>query len=85
MKQLYDITEVCAMLGTTSRTLRYYEDQGLITSTLKECNESEYWLELLYSIDCLTEKEFSLYKSDCIELRRLLVSFIRALKESSPP
>lgn len=34
VKQLYDITEVCSMLGTTSRTLRYYEDQGLITSTV---------------------------------------------------
>ncbi len=34
MKQLYDITEVCSMLGTTSRTLRYYEDQGLIASTV---------------------------------------------------
>ncbi len=33
MKQLLDITEVCTRLGTTSRTLRYYEEQGLIEST----------------------------------------------------
>ncbi len=31
---LYDITDVCTMLGTTSRTLRYYEEQGLIESTI---------------------------------------------------
>ncbi len=28
---MYDIHQVCRMLGTTSRTLRYYEEQGLIT------------------------------------------------------
>ncbi len=33
METTYDITEVCTRLGTTSRTLRYYEEQGLIEST----------------------------------------------------
>ena len=32
-KSLYDITEVCKMLGTTSRTLRFYEEKGIIEST----------------------------------------------------
>lgn len=32
-KHLYDITEVCRMFGTTSRTLRFYEEKGIITST----------------------------------------------------
>ena len=32
-KQMYDITEVCKMLGTTSRTLRFYEEKGIIQST----------------------------------------------------
>ena len=31
--KLYDITEVCQLLGTTSRTLRFYEEKRLITST----------------------------------------------------
>ena len=30
---LYDITDVCKSLGTTSRTLRFYEEKGVITST----------------------------------------------------
>jgi len=29
----YDITEICKMLGTTSRTLRFYEEKGIISST----------------------------------------------------
>ena len=32
-KQIYDITEVCKMLNTTSRTLRFYEEKGIIQST----------------------------------------------------
>ena len=32
-KSLFDITEVCRMLGTTSRTLRFYEEKGIIQST----------------------------------------------------
>ena len=32
-EQMYDITEVCKMLGTTSRTLRFYEEKGIIKST----------------------------------------------------
>ena len=30
---LYDITEVCRKLATTSRTLRFYEEKGIIAST----------------------------------------------------
>ena len=30
---LYDIGEVCKLLGTTSRTLRFYEEKGIISST----------------------------------------------------
>ena len=33
LKRMYDITEVCRMLGTTSRTLRFYEEKGIIQST----------------------------------------------------
>ena len=48
---------------------------------LKECNESEYWLELLYEVNNITEEEFNKFKYDCIELRRMLVSSVKKLKE----
>ena len=31
-KQLYDINTVCKMLGVTSRTLRFWEEKGIICS-----------------------------------------------------
>ena len=47
---------------------------------LKECNESEYWLELLYETDDISEAEFKKHQKECIELRRMLVSSITTLK-----
>ena len=47
---------------------------------LKECNESEYWLELLFDTNSLTPEEFKNFKSKCIELRRMLVSSVTTLK-----
>ena len=47
---------------------------------LKECNESEYWLELLFEVHSLSEQDFKRFKTDCIELRRMLVSSVTTLK-----
>lgn len=35
----YDITAVCNDLGISSRTLRYYEEIGLIESTKSNCSK----------------------------------------------
>ena len=48
---------------------------------LKECNESEYWLELLYETNSIIYEEFKVYQSQCIELRRMLVSSVTTLKD----
>ena len=47
---------------------------------LKECNESEYWLELLFETNSLTEMDFKNFHTKCIELRRMLVSSVTTLK-----
>ena len=47
---------------------------------LKECNESEYWLELLFDVNSLSKQDFDLLQKDCIELRRMLVSTVTTLK-----
>ena len=50
---------------------------------LKECNECEYWLELLYDTNSLTETEFKVFQGKCIELRRMLVSSVTTLKNKT--
>ena len=44
-KHLWDITEVCNMLGTTSRTLRFYEEKGLIQSTTEGLSNRRRYTE----------------------------------------
>ena len=47
---------------------------------LKECNESEYWLELLKETDSISEEEYAAFHKICIELRRMLVASVTTLK-----
>lgn len=47
---------------------------------LKECNESDYWLELLHETNSISEEEFKKFQSDCVALRRMLVSSVTTLK-----
>ena len=49
-KQLYDITEVCKMLGTTSRTLRFYEEKGIIQSITVGTSSRRHYTEEQISI-----------------------------------
>ena len=48
---------------------------------LKECNESDYWLELLFEVKSLEKDDFDTLKKECIELRRMLVSSVTTLKK----
>ena len=42
--------------------------------SFKECNETEYWLELLHDTDYLTDDQFATICQDNLELKKLLSS-----------
>jgi four helix bundle protein len=48
----------------------------------KECNESMYWLELLYATDYLTKPAFESIFEDAKELIKLLTSIIKTTKKN---
>ncbi|MBQ6508728.1 MAG: four helix bundle protein [Flexilinea sp.] len=48
---------------------------------LKECKETEYWLELLHNTDYLTDKEFLSIYNDCRELLFLLIAITDSTKK----
>ncbi len=50
---------------------------------LKECAETLYWLELLVSCDYLTATEYESLYADCEELRKLLSSITKTVKEDN--
>ncbi len=47
---------------------------------LKECNESEYWLELLFETGYIPEDAYKAIRSDCGAIRRMLISSCKTAK-----
>lgn len=45
---------------------------------LKECSESEYWIELLIESGYCTDKSFL---SNCIEIKRMLIASVNTAKK----
>ena len=50
---------------------------------LKECYESEYWLELLNRTGYIDDEEYRSIVNDCGQIRRMLISSINTVKKQS--
>ena len=50
--------------------------------SLKETAETEYWLRLLIKSEYLTDEEGKTLLSDCLEIKRLLISSINTAKNN---
>ena len=49
---------------------------------LKECYESEYWIELFYNTKIIDDLTYEKFKNDCGKIRRILISAINTTKEN---
>ena len=47
----------------------------------KECNETLYWLDLLFDTGYLTNAEYDSVRADCNELHKLLASITKTTRE----
>lgn len=52
---------------------------------LKECYETEYWLELLYRKKRLDAETYKRLTEKCGSLRRKIISSVSTAKRSAPP
>ena len=50
---------------------------------LKECYESEYWLELLNRTGYLSDEKISRIYNDCGAIRRMLIASINTVKRNA--
>ena len=50
---------------------------------LKECYESEYWLELLHRTDYIGDEQYKAVVNFCGTIRRMLISSINTVKKNS--
>lgn len=51
-----------------------------LTVSLKEANETEYWLMLLYDTEYLDKEEFGILQTECKELIAMLVKSVKTSK-----
>ncbi|MDE6617858.1 MAG: four helix bundle protein [Clostridiales bacterium] len=50
---------------------------------LKECFESEYWLELLFETNYLIEDDYKKLKNECGTIRKMLISSCKTAKSKN--
>ncbi len=71
-------------IGANLREANYAQSNADFLSklqiALKECYETEYWLELFVRSNLLPEDKVKVLMHDCGEIRRILVSSVRTLK-----
>ena len=52
-------------------------------TSLKECAETEYWLNLLKDVDLITQEEYTSYIVSCKEILRLLIATVKTANQIS--
>lgn len=49
--------------------------------SLKEANETEYWIKLLHATDYLSEAQYNSISTDCIEIIKILTVIVKNTSE----
>ncbi len=49
---------------------------------LKEASETEYWLELLFECDYLSDIQYQSIQADCSELNKILITIVKSTKNN---
>lgn len=73
-------TSIGANLAEAECSISKKDFLNKIYIALKECTETLYWLNLLYSTNYLDEKEYNSINDDCVELKKMLSSSTKTLK-----
>ena len=72
-------------IGANVREAKYAHSKADFVSklqiALKECYETEYWLELMQKAELLPKETVKGYLHDCGSIRRMLISSINTVKE----
>jgi four helix bundle protein len=74
-------TSIGANLSEAQYSISKKEFLAKATIALKECAETEYWLDLLKEIKLLSKSEYDSIISDCKELLHILIASTKTLKQ----
>ena len=71
-------------IGANIREAKYAHSKADFVAklqiALKECYETEYWLELMQKAELLPEETVKVYLHDCGAIRRMLIASINTAK-----
>ncbi len=71
-------------IGANIRVAKYAHSKPDFASklqiALKECYETEYWLELMQKAELLPEETIKIYLHDCGSIRRMLIASLNTVK-----
>ena len=74
-------------IGANIREAKYAHSKADFAAklqiALKECYETEYWLELFVKTNIITEEAYKHLKNHCGKIRKLLIASINTAKANS--
>lgn len=81
---LFQIRKSSSSVYANIREANYGQSRADMLSkfeiALKECSETEGWLQLLFNTDAINEISFRKYRNDCGRIRRRLIASCKTLK-----
>lgn len=76
-------TSIGANLAESINAISRQDFLSKVYIALKECSETEYWLDLLHDTGYLSDAEYSSVTSDCHELTRMLGATTKTISPRS--
>ena len=80
------LLRACSSIGANAHEAKYAHSRADFISkleiSLKECYETEYWLEVLYKVHSLSEEQYQLASHKCGTIRRKLIASITTAKNN---
>lgn len=83
---LFQIRKSSSSVYANIREANYGQSKSDMISkfeiALKECSETEGWLQLLLNTNVISEETFKSYRNLCGRIRRMLIASCKTLKEN---
>ena len=83
---LFQIRKSSSSVYANIREANYGQSKADMLSkfeiALKECSETEGWLQLLFNTQTINEDTFKSYRNLCGRIRRMLIASCKTLKEN---
>lgn len=81
------LLRACSSIGANASEARYAQSNAdfinKLEIALKECNETDYWLEILVKTDSISQDDYRRLCSKCSHIKRKLIASITTVKNKT--